>query len=882
MKKLLFLIFLISFAFFTSVLNAKELRAALIPLDEKMQNFADLILAESTGKKLPLIFLEREKLPEIKAEFILSRDDLSRNFLNNADLFCVLEQNKIIIFEGNFGIRIAEKKVSSVADALAVLSESHRKYSRYQKGALRRLSLTPAIAADFLVNKESFRAAEAKFRSFLVNHPDFIVLERRHLQLILDEPQPNKHQLLSGTILIRITENNGVMHIYANGQVRIWRTSDDPVDLADKLNALPPIKNDLPNEADFFAAEAEFFMNNGLFADAIVLAECANTLYPQKKYRKAAMKYTFAGYERQRNTVLNSKDLTNLHHAVDRLNSEFFSDTSRFISCFAWLETYRNFDKMAPQTQKSLRLLVRKIEKLRRKNLEKFHKGSTSVESVLKNISYSGEYPFDSYSFINFTIPDITAVLDTPEFTSLTEPDNLLNHKFRYLDILSVSEKNICMKLAKKLQESSFLNFVISGIMLEYRLTEQEQRNPEEVLKKILAAIPEKKVISPETFQLPEILTSYQFPVSSGCRKLMFDIAQNLYKKKSCYICWGINEYDTPQQLRESLSLLTDALDSAQKRPQTVTQRQSIAYCRTNLTMINAKLNWYEKRHAERKHTGRLLISNAVDESLAYDGKRFAYFIKDSFPVTELFRIDTQKDFVMEKIAEYSERVKFRQGSKQAFLLDDFYVYNSGKLFLFLSFNSVQARKNEIDELTQYTVSDGCGNTVFSASQEKSLVISYDVTCGTKEILASSADRNLPSPVQHYSHSHVKGLCVDRQRKILYVHFYVEQDKYTQFSIIGVYDIAAKEWVEQHKLCPRSWMWLDRQGNLFLKGHRGELAKIAGGKITHIDQESKKSAVHCLPFYTQNGVYATVTVPDGKTFILSMVNGVLRIYDKIK
>ena len=62
MKKLLFLIFLISFAFFTSVLNAKELRAALIPLDENMQNFADLILAESTGKKLPLSFLEREKL----------------------------------------------------------------------------------------------------------------------------------------------------------------------------------------------------------------------------------------------------------------------------------------------------------------------------------------------------------------------------------------------------------------------------------------------------------------------------------------------------------------------------------------------------------------------------------------------------------------------------------------------------------------------------------------------------------------------------------------------------------------------------------------------------------------------------------------------------
>jgi len=129
----------------------------------------------------------------------------------------------------------------------------------------------------------------------------------------------------------------------------------------------------------------------------------------------------------------------------------------------------------------------------------------------------------------------------------------------------------------------------------------------------------------------------------------MFDIAQNLYKKKSCYICWGINEYDTPQQLRESLSLLTDALDSAQKRPHTVVQRQSIGYCRTKQAMINAKLNWYEKRHAKRKNTGRLLISNAADNSLAYDGKRFAYFIKDSFPVTELFRIDTQKDFVMEK-----------------------------------------------------------------------------------------------------------------------------------------------------------------------------------------------------------------------------------------
>jgi hypothetical protein len=34
--------------------------------------------------------------------------------------------------------------------------------------------------------------------------------------------------------------------------------------------------------------------------------------------------------------------------------------------------------------------------------------------------------------------------------------------------------------------------------------------------------------------------------------------------------------------------------------------------------------------------------------------------------------------------------------------------------------------------------------------------------------------------------------------------------------------------------------------------------------------------------YTKNGVYATVTVPDGKTFILSMVNGVLKIYDEIK
>ena len=61
-----------------------------------------------------------------------------------------------------------------------------------------------------------------------------------------------------------------------------------------------------------------------------------------------------------------------------------------------------------------------------------------------------------------------------------------------------------------------------------------------------------------------------------------------------------------------------------------------------------------------------------------------------------------------------------------------------------------------------------------------------------------------------------------------------------------------------------------------------ELAKIAGGKITHIDQESKNSAAHCLPLYTQNGVYATVSVPDGKTFILSMVNGVLKIYDEIK
>ena len=110
----------------------------------------------------------------------------------------------------------------------------------------------------------------------------------------------------------------------------------------------------------------------------------------------------------------------------------------------------------------------------------------------------------------------------------------------------------------------------------------------------------------------------------------------------------------------------------------------------------------------------------------------------------------------------------------------------------------------------------------------------------------------------------------------------MQQDKYTRFSIIGVYDIAAKEWVEQHKLRPRSEMWLDRQGNLFLKGYQGELAKIAEGKITHIDQESKNSAAHCLPLYIQNGVYATVTVPDGKTFILSMVNGVLKIYDEIK
>ena len=88
--------------------------------------------------------------------------------------------------------------------------------------------------------------------------------------------------------------------------------------------------------------------------------------------------------------------------------------------------------------------------------------------------------------------------------------------------------------------------------------TEQEQRNPEKVLKKILAAIPEKKVISPETFQLPEILTSYQFPVSSGCRKLMFDIAQNLYKKFGFEIN-GVRKqyYKNPDNTREDAILMT-------------------------------------------------------------------------------------------------------------------------------------------------------------------------------------------------------------------------------------------------------------------------------------------------------------------------------------
>ena len=300
MKTLIFLIALLSWL---PGLLAEPVRVALMPMDATAQNLADLALAELSGDA-DIAFLERAEIDQIKKELRLSAlSDFvpDPQLMQNAHVFAVMLKQDFVAFDARTGVRLVDLPDISAEAVGGALRDAIAKRQALTASKLRKLSCMPLVPANLSEKQEALaRRLETTLLRTLGNQKDFVVLERRHLLLLLNEPgaerQDLTRDLFAGALVLKLTATPEgkddvrlKTHIFSpdgktllSEETGVFQAKADLDEQCRQFLSTMPMPadsaEDKPGEARNFIYEAWFSVSHSLDGDAVASAASASAL----------------------------------------------------------------------------------------------------------------------------------------------------------------------------------------------------------------------------------------------------------------------------------------------------------------------------------------------------------------------------------------------------------------------------------------------------------------------------------------------------------------------------------------------------------------------------------------------------------------------------
>ncbi|MDD4097775.1 MAG: hypothetical protein PHC30_03300, partial [Lentisphaeria bacterium] len=298
--------FLLSLLLWVGQLSG-QVRIALCPLDTASRNLADLALAELSAD-LDVICLERTEIDRLLAETRLAEHhdgdfQPDPRVMQNTELFIVLQGGELQAFDAATGVRLANRALGTAPEACRAIRQALAKRERFANQQLRKLSLMPMTPVNLTPEQEgAARKLERILSRRLGNRSDLVLLERRHLLVLLSEPGTENSNLTSrlfaGALLLKPAvhqdDPNGLrlrlQYFTPDGQTALHETStrfphdgDPEQHMQEFLERQPPPEitpEDKPGEARAFILEAWFALSHALPQDALSSAASAAALDP--------------------------------------------------------------------------------------------------------------------------------------------------------------------------------------------------------------------------------------------------------------------------------------------------------------------------------------------------------------------------------------------------------------------------------------------------------------------------------------------------------------------------------------------------------------------------------------------------------------------------
>ena len=300
-----------------------EQNLALFALDEEATPWVELALAELSNEP-GITLLERTEMAKLQKELALAETGedaiaLLPGLMQNVELFAVVKNRSMQAFDGTTGVRLLDVSIASPADLTEAVRQAVQKQRGFKQEKLRKLSCLPMTAAN-LSAEQSKRALELEelLLRRLANMPDVVLLERRHLILLLNEPNAERDkltsQLFAGSLVIKPSiapADEGLLlrlEFYApNGRTLLKRQEEtirknqELSTVGEKLMqhfSLPGFEvEDKTGEAQRFIKEAWFAVHQGIDDDALAAAASAGALDAQ--YEKELCRISAISAQRQ-------------------------------------------------------------------------------------------------------------------------------------------------------------------------------------------------------------------------------------------------------------------------------------------------------------------------------------------------------------------------------------------------------------------------------------------------------------------------------------------------------------------------------------------------------------------------------------------------------
>ena len=387
---------------FVALSASAELRVALVPLDETGRNHADLALADLADEP-DVAFLERSEIDKIRDEIQLSAlsDYIPEpEIMQNTQLFILLKNKQMIAFDSRTGVRLWDCEWRDLPELTVAVKAAISKQRGFSADSLKKVSAMPLVPAHLDETQEKMaRRAETLMLQKLCARSDLVLLERRHLLYLLNEPNAAEknltEHLFAGAVVMKPTAvaqgKKGILlklQFYSPDGKR--HRGESTISIANatvlektiekEMEALTipdDAQEDKKGEASQFIREAWFAFSHGLEDDALSSGASAVALDDNYAQELARIAFLSAGQLLMQDS--GKKDSCKIDMALDnmRFGAELverhkgYSREGKRAATMILLHISRSsFERMSLKQQKVFMETLEKLIMLRKRQLD--------------------------------------------------------------------------------------------------------------------------------------------------------------------------------------------------------------------------------------------------------------------------------------------------------------------------------------------------------------------------------------------------------------------------------------------------------------------------------------------------------------------------------